>query len=130
MSRPRPAAQDLSARRPVWEALSDMFLDTDVSLSREWRIARLAQSPYSIEELEWILRNEVYPICKYNLLSVAGEWAGFDPGWLEERILRRLNSPFRFLHFLNTGYLMVGLSSEWRATKEGAGGEKRGQRAA
>jgi len=72
----KPAAEDLTARQPVWEALSDMFLDTDTSLSRQWRADQLARSPYSIEQLEFILINEVYPICKYNLLSVAGEWAG------------------------------------------------------
>jgi hypothetical protein len=67
-----------------------MFLDTDVSLSRAWRAAQLAQSPYSIAELEYILVHEGYPICKYNLLSVAGVWTGFDTDWLEQKILRRL----------------------------------------
>jgi hypothetical protein len=56
-----------------------MFLDTDTSLSRRWRVEQLARSPYSIKQLESILIAEVYPICKYNLMSVAGEWAGFDP---------------------------------------------------
>ncbi|MGH9959894.1 MAG: DUF7079 family protein [Pyrinomonadaceae bacterium] len=34
----------------------------------------IAASPYSLEEIESILVDEVYPICKYNLLNVAGEW--------------------------------------------------------
>lgn len=115
----KPAAEDISARRPVWEALSDMFLDTDTSFSRRWRVDQLAQSPYSIEQLEFILIEEVYPICKYNLMSVAGEWAGFDQDWLQAEILRRLSSRFRFLRIFNLGRLTVRLSSEWRATKLG-----------
>lgn len=117
MSPLHPAAQDLSARRPVWEALSDLFLDTDPSASRQWRAEQLAASPYTLEQLELILVDEVYPVCKYNLLSVAGEWAGFDPEWLHSKILRRLDSRPRFLHGLNLGRLMVPASKEWQATK-------------
>jgi hypothetical protein len=111
------AAEDLAGRRPVWEALSDLFLDTEVSLARNWRVGILAASPYSLEELERILIDEVHPICKYNLLSVAGVWAGFDQAWLEARILRRLGSPLRRLHSINFGRLTVPRSAEWRATK-------------
>src|SRR5262245_64306164 len=94
---------DLTTRRPVWNALSDLFLDTDVTLSRTWRIQQLAASPYSVEEIEQILIDEVYPICRSNLMSSAGEWSGFDLQWLEERILARLSSPFRRLHLFNSG---------------------------
>lgn len=117
MSAIRPPVEDLAAREPVWAALSDMFLDTDTSLSRQWRAEQLAASPYSIEQLQFILVDEVYPICKYNLLSVAGEWEGFNPEWLRERILRRLRSPLRALQAINLGRLTVLASSEWRATK-------------
>lgn len=112
-----PADEDLADRRPVWEALSELFLDTDISLARKWRVGILASSPYSIEVLERILIDEVYPICKWNLLSVAGEWSGFDPVWLEARILRRLRSPWRPLHWINFGRLTVPRSPEWWATK-------------
>jgi hypothetical protein len=96
-----------------------MFLDTDTSLSRDWRIKELAQSPYSLAELEEILVYEVYPACRSNLFSIAGEWAGFDPEWLEDRIKRRSNSPLKFLHGINLGRLTVYASTEWRATKRG-----------
>jgi hypothetical protein len=112
-----PAAEDLDNRRPVWDALSSLFLDTDTSLSREWRVQLLSASPYSLEQLHHILVDEVYPICRWNLLSVAGEWAGFDLAWLEGRILRRLRSPLRFLHRANLGLVMALLSSEWDATR-------------
>ena len=108
---------ELVARRPVWLALSDMFLDTDTSLTRDWRARELAASPFSLDELEAILVDEVYPICRANLLSIAGEWAGFDATWLEQRITRRLSSRFRPLHAVNLGRLTVHASGEWRATK-------------
>ena len=47
-------SEDAASRRPVWLALSDMFLDTDTSLSRDWRVKELARSPYSLAELEEI----------------------------------------------------------------------------
>jgi hypothetical protein len=118
--------EELLARRPVWEALSDLFLDTDVSLARKWRVEALAKSPYSVEQLQSILVEEVYPVCKYNLFSIAGEWAGFDPEWLERKILRRLASPLRFLHAINLGRFTVHLSSEWRATKAGIAAVRQG----
>jgi hypothetical protein len=108
---------DLKHRRIAWSALSDLFLDTDTSLSRQWRAQQLATLPYSIQELESILINEVYPICRWNLLCVAGEWAGFDLDWLEAKILRRLNSPLAFLHRFNLGRVTVHRSHEWQATK-------------
>jgi len=106
-------------RRPVWEALSDLFLDTDTSLARSWRVGILAASPYSIDELQGILVDEVYPVCRSNLFGVAGEWVGFDPEWLESRILHRLRSPFHRWRRFGLGRLTVHLSSEWRHTKQG-----------
>jgi hypothetical protein len=87
----------LESRRPVWEALSSLFLDTDTSLSRSWRAQLLANSPYSIAEIETILFDEVYPVCAGNLLQVSGEWAGFDPEWLEQEILKRRRSSIPWL---------------------------------
>jgi hypothetical protein len=113
----KPALQDIEARRPVWQALSDMFLDTDTSITRSWRVQALARSLYSIEELEEILIDEIHPVCRKNLLSIAGEWAGFDPTWLEDSILRRMKSPLRALHGINLGRFTVPRSLEWRATK-------------
>jgi hypothetical protein len=115
----KPAGEDLQHRRPVWAALSDLFLDTDTSLARSWRVGVLAVSPYSIEELQEILVDEVYPVCRSNLFSVAGEWAGFDPEWLESSILCRLRSPFHRWRRFSLGRLTVHLSLEWRRTKQG-----------
>ena len=86
-----PADQDIENRRPVWHALSDLFLDTELQDCNLSSIARtLVESPYSVTEIETILYREVYPVCIPNLLCVAGEWEGFNCQWLEESILARV----------------------------------------
>lgn len=110
------SAQDVAARRPVWKALSELFLDTDPAIGRERRARELAESPYSIEELETILRDEIFPICSWNLFSIAGEWMGFDLDWLEEKILMRMKGRRRIR--LGFGHVLVTRSQEWRRTKE------------
>ena len=79
-------------RLPVWEALSEFFLDTELDDTDYQRIAEvLVLSTYSIQETEDILRFEVYPVLIWNLRSMAGEWAGFNRDWLREMIEPRLN---------------------------------------
>lgn len=79
------STEDLEARRPVWGALSEFWLDTELSDATVSNIARrLAASPYSLTELEDIHRREVAPVVSTNALSIAGEWAGFDSAWLSE----------------------------------------------
>lgn len=112
-----PAHGDLAAREPVWEALSELFLDIETSLSRRWRVGELAASPYSIEPLERILVEEVHPVCHRNLWAVAGVWEGFDRAWLRTRILARARSPFRVFHGWSLGRFTVRASAEWRATR-------------
>ena len=68
----KPATLDMQARSPVWEALSTLFLDTDVSLLREYRATKLAESPYTLEELEQILCDEVFRVCSLELLFDCG----------------------------------------------------------
>ena len=78
---------------PVWQALSGFFLDTELREDDLIRIATvLAESPYSEDKIEEILRFEVTPVCKWNILNVAGEWAGFDDGWLREKIAPRIDA--------------------------------------
>lgn len=113
----KPAHADLEHRRPVWIALSDLFLDTDTSLSRSWRVEILAESPYSIDELEKILADEVYPVCRWNLINPAGEWADFDLKRLEQSILQPRPSFYRWCGF-NFGRFTMRFSSEWIYTKK------------
>lgn len=81
--------QDLLARRPVWEALSELWLDTELSDLQLAAIARtIAASPYSLREIRIIHDTEVAPAVSANLMCIAGEWAGFDSQWLDERCRR------------------------------------------
>ncbi|MBM0104380.1 hypothetical protein JM946_06465 [Steroidobacter sp. S1-65] len=43
-----------------------------------------------MEQLDEICVFEVGPVLFSNLESVAGEWAGFDPSWLEQEILKAM----------------------------------------
>ena len=92
----RPA-QDVANRRPVWAAFSQLYVDTELSAEDSERIAdTLSRSPYAVETLQHILFTEVHPICVTNRLQVAGVWSGFDPHWLQQRILQRQYARFRW----------------------------------
>ncbi len=73
-------------RVPVWRALSDLYLDTDVSTFYAHIAETLAKSPFSLDALHDILLEDVHPALYGNLLIVAGEWAGFEDEWLLPRI--------------------------------------------
>src|SRR4051794_32799035 len=84
--------EEIAIRRPVWVALSDLFLDTDVRLYFAYSARALAQSPFTMDQLDSIFEEEVSPVVAVNLCSIAGEWAGFDEEWLVSEILGRKNS--------------------------------------
>lgn len=73
-------------RVPVWRALSDLYLDTDVTMFHEHIAETLADSPFPLDALRDILLEDVHPALYGNLLIVAGEWAGFEDEWLLPRI--------------------------------------------
>ncbi len=106
---------DETNRLPVWRALSDLFLDTEISEAMIANIAEtLHSAPYSLEECEYIFWHEVYPVCIYNLYSVAGEWVCFDEEWLASRILSRAQHVpqwWTFPRWLQCGRWMV--RTEW-----------------
>ena len=71
-------------RHEVWLALSEFFLDTEVSL--DFVISKLRSTGFSCEQIEHIFRYEVAPACVQNFYSAAGEWGGFDEAWLKGAI--------------------------------------------
>ena len=106
-------SSDLPYRRPVWAALSEIFLDTSFGEADYERLARvLGQSPYTAEELNVILVTEVRPVCIWNFFW--WEWAGFDSSWLEARILSHRASPFRLLYMSGLLTLLYPWAPEWR----------------
>ncbi|MGD9683383.1 MAG: hypothetical protein AB7W16_19635 [Candidatus Obscuribacterales bacterium] len=85
------------ARVQVWDAFSEMFLDSYRNdEEQQWLAELIADSPFSFAELAHILIFEVAPVCGPNLFQwPGGEWAGFEPNWLIERCLARQNAhPF------------------------------------
>jgi len=71
----------------VWELLSDIFLDTELTNDRfEYIVSTLKETPFSIQEIEDIMCFEIYPACIPNLRCIAGEWTGFNRAWLIENI--------------------------------------------
>ena len=83
-------ARELARRQPVWLALSEFYLDTELQPADFARIrAVFAQSGYSEQEIRQIDYEEVGPLLYPNLLSVAGEWAGFDEAALLAALARR-----------------------------------------
>lgn len=125
----RPAAGELAWRRPVWAALAGMFVDADVSLTRDERVAQLAASRYTLAELELILIEEVYPVCWHTLQADAGQGEPFDADWLAAQILGRCPSPEVFERLIVFARMTVPRSREWQATaaalaaRRGAGSE-------
>jgi len=87
-------------RKPIWQVISEFYLDTELQKSDYDRISKtLISSNLDIEELKTIDLYEVFPVLKGNLLGVAGIWNGFDEKWLNEACakvyLKRRNGFFR-----------------------------------
>ena len=102
-------------RMPVWQALSDLFLDTTLQLADYDRIAReLAATPYTLREIEDILYYEVYPACSWNVVIIGGEWCGFHPDWITENIAPRKN---RRPWYIPATLRRWMLCTEWRRVK-------------
>jgi hypothetical protein len=88
--------QDIEIRKPVWIALSEFYLDTELTNDDFDRIATVFQkSGLTLKDLKEIDLFEVFIFLQPNLLSVAGDWAGFNEDWLltecEKRYRRRKN---------------------------------------
>lgn len=89
-SRLRSPQDDLEQRRPVWDALSTLFLDTQLDdADFAYLASLLAPSPYTDAELAAIYLAEVEPVCESNIGMVPGYWSGFPDGWVEQRVLSR-----------------------------------------
>ena len=74
---------EIERLKSVWTALSDLWLDTELTEDDLQRIAGVMnRSRHTLDELRDIYMFEVAPVLFPNLLSVAGEWAGFDEEWL------------------------------------------------
>lgn len=107
---------ELERRGPVWAALSELYLDTELRPEDYRRICGvILASGYTDDEIEFILRRELGPVLGPNLRSAAGEWAGFDQPRLVAAILKHRTSWRRFLPRLGAHRLIEG---HWRAIRD------------
>lgn len=82
---------NLKDRKPIWLALSEFYLDTELQESDLKEIAsKIRESPYSLEDVKTINKYEVFPVLQPNLFSVTGEWTGFNEEWLTKNITASL----------------------------------------
>lgn len=91
MSAPLSKTQ-IEARLPLWRALSDLFLDTELQDYDYKHIAKVVlESKFNPMEVQYILWNEVFPALAGNLRIATGEWSGFADDWLQQRITNVLS---------------------------------------
>jgi len=105
-------------RAAIWEALAELWLDTELQPCQHAHIARiLHDSGLSRAEIEAILLYEVAPAVWSNLWSVAGQWSGFDAQWLAdvcERNLRQRSQRWHRLRCRLLKRLMLGpIREDW-----------------
>ena len=67
-------------------ALSNLYLDTDVSEFYEYIVEECNAAGIGRDRIEELLFQHVAPALTVNLECVAGEWDGFDESWVMERI--------------------------------------------
>ncbi|MDF2381729.1 hypothetical protein JMG10_09655 [Nostoc ellipsosporum NOK] len=77
----------IARRLPLWIALADLFLDTDAMLQVPNVARTIVEGGYDLADAETALRWEVRPAFYFNLLDIAGEWAGWHPDFVRERII-------------------------------------------
>lgn len=92
---------ELEKRIPIWNSISEFYLDTELQDSDyESIINTFLNSDLHISELKEIDLYEVFPVLKGNLISVAGEWNSFDETWLKDACakayFKRKNSFFKW----------------------------------
>lgn len=102
---------ELARRKPVWTAMSDLFLDTEVRWNVPTVALACAQSAYDVPTLDRIFWREVFPEAIGNLLQVAGEWLALQLS--PEALARRAEADEepRMLR-LASGWMV---EREWRA---------------
>ena len=106
----------IARRLPVWAALAELFLDTELDAADHRRIgAAIDAAGFAAAEGRAILKDEVLPAFAHNLLQVAGEWAGWSDDHVREVMLGSLRDDgslslgARFKQWL----LWRDLSSDW-----------------
>ncbi len=123
---------DIGKRKAIWLALSEFYLDIELTEEDFERIAKiLKQTDYTLSEIKEIDLYEVFPLLQLNLLSPAGAWAGFDENWLIpscERLLKKRQNWYhklkcnfwnKFFYWMRKDY-WIAIENRMRATTNNA----------
>ncbi len=95
-------------RKQLWIAMSNLWLDTELSdETLSWIADAVRESGLDREELEVVFRHELAPFLGPNLLATAGEWEGFDPDWVCVQAQKRYEKRTVLSRLLST----VGLTT-------------------
>ncbi len=103
---------DYTPEQMLWIALSDLFLDTDVSIFYGRIIKEIHESGLTDEQVKTILMDKVAPALAFNVIELAGEWAGFSEHFVVARIEQIKNQPIRY--FVNKLALKKYVNSIWK----------------
>ncbi len=101
MQRRNLTTHEIETLKPIWEAISRLWLDTELDSGDLLEIARiLKKSGLSSHDLQQIYLFDVAPAVFMNLYVTAGAWNGFDQNWLADKIIKRKNSKWNMIHVL------------------------------
>ncbi|MEO3432620.1 hypothetical protein [Inquilinus sp. CAU 1745] len=82
----------IERRLPVWVALSELFIDTELQPAAYDAIARtIRQAGIGRAEALTILKEEVAPVFYSNTLSIAGNWTGWPEAEVRGSIMEHLS---------------------------------------
>ena len=109
---------ELEKRITIWNAISEFYSDTELQDSDYESITNtFLNSDLHISELKEIDLYEVFPVLKGNIISVAGEWNGFDEKWLKDACtkayFKRKNSFFKWKARLYNHFLYSMRKDHW-----------------
>ena len=112
-------ATELERRKPVWKALSEFYLDTELQPSDYDHVARvLGSSGFTLTELKAIDRFEVFPVLINNLLSPTGFWTAFEEPWLHEKCViackKKNHALVRLKNFIVYSLFVGIMKKQWR----------------
>ena len=107
---------DIERRAPVWQAMSGLFLDTEISLGDYQALAlSLAGSGFSRSELRDIFLHQAAPAFFPNLLVVAGEWQYWSEDEARDIVLKcmRGRQTFPPFYWLRRWFSRRHARAEW-----------------
>ena len=85
-------------RHSVWVALSDLYLDTELTQNNFKYIAKkIKESPYNLDKIKQINQYEVFPTLYPNLQSNYGIWDGFN----EKELITSIQNSLSCKNFIN-----------------------------